>query len=395
MKAMVEANIIGFGFSYEKKTVLPAIELFKRASLEAFQIANKEKDDIDGLVVTAVPGTIDNAHDTGIFLISKIASKIGFKKLRYIDYVYIGGSSIVVATFRAFKAIESGLADNVLVIGGGKGNLLKRVRSSMFESTIKNIIDEGITYYELSMPAIEFYPTSDYALIANRYMKEYNTDDSGRAMIAVKERENGNLNPKSIYKGKLTLKNVLESPMVSYPLRLLEVTNPIDGALAILVSKNVSKSSITPIKLLGYGEATLPEPFIERENILKTPVRHSCKLALSNISLDKIDYYGIYDAYTIMVLLEIEDIGLAEKGKGGEFVMGDSFSPTSSYPINTNGGSLNVGQVGFTSGGVVLAEALYQLSGLAENRQVKDAKIALVNTLGGIFDHSATIILGV
>ncbi len=75
--------------------------------------------------------------------------------------------------------------------------------------------------------------------------------------------------------------------------------------------------------------------------------------------------------------------------------MGDSFLPTSSYPINTSGGSLNVGQVGFTSGGVVLAEALYQLAGLAENRQVKDARIALVNTLGGVFDHSATIVLGV
>ncbi|AOL17869.1 hypothetical protein BFU36_12635 [Sulfolobus sp. A20] len=392
---MVDASIVGFGFYYEKKVEVPAVELFKRSIIEAIKMANMEKDEIDGLVVTAVPGTIDNSHDTGIFLINKVASKVGINKLNYFDYVYTGGSSIVVGTYRAFKAVESGLANNVLVVGGGKGNLLKRIRSSMFESTIKNYVNEGVTYYELTIPTIEFYPTSDYALIANRYMREHNTDDSGRAMIAVKQRENANLNPKAIYRGKLTLKDVLESPMVSYPLRLLEVTNPVDGALAILVSKNASKSSISPIKLMGFGEATLTIPLAERENILDTPVKHSVRRALNSLNLDKIDYYGIYDAYTIMVLLEIEGIGLADNGKGGEFVMGDSFLPTSSYPINTSGGSLNVGQVGFTSGGVVLAEALYQLAGLAENRQVKDARIALVNTLGGVFDHSATIVLGV
>ncbi len=199
IETMVDASIVGFGFYYEKKTEVPAVELFKRSIIEAIQMANKEKDEIDGLVVTAVPGTTDNSHDTGIFLVNKVASKVGISKLNYFDYVYTGGSSIVVVTYRAFKAVESGLDNNVLVVGGGKGNLLKRIRSSMFESTIKSYINEGVTYYELTIPTVEFYPTSDYALIANKYMREYNTDDSGRTMIAVKQRENANLNPKAIY----------------------------------------------------------------------------------------------------------------------------------------------------------------------------------------------------
>lgn len=125
------------------------------------------------------------------------------------------------------------------------------------------------------------------------------------------------------------------------------------------------------------------------------PISAGKALSEASIGLNDIDLFMLYDAYTIMVVLEIEGIGLAEKGLGWRFAEEHDFSPSSTYPINVNGGSLNTGQPAYMSGGVILTEALTQLSGMAGERQVKGVSKALVNAIGGILNHSTTLILGV
>ncbi|WP_243665433.1 thiolase family protein [Vulcanisaeta sp. JCM 16159] len=236
-------------------------------------------------------------------------------------------------------------------------------------------------------------------MVALRYSHVYNATDEGRAMIAVRERANARYNKDALFREPISVADVLGSPMVSYPLRLLEVVMPVDGMSAFLVVDEglAWKSRITPISVLGYGEAHDPSPLFDRDDILNTVIPISAGKALSeaSIGLNDIDLFMLYDAYTIMVVLEIEGIGLAEKGLGWRFAEEHDFSPSSTYPINVNGGSLNTGQPAYMSGGVILTEALTQLSGMAGERQVKGVSKALVNAIGGILNHSTTLILGV
>jgi acetyl-CoA acetyltransferase len=187
--------------------------------------------------------------------------------------------------------------------------------------------------------------------------------------------------------------------MVSYPLRLLECVMPIDGISAFLVvDESLAKSTkMAPIGVLGYGEAHDPRPLVDREEILDNVIPISARRALegAKVGLGDVDLFMLYDAYTIMVLLEIEGIGLAGEGMGWRFVDENDFSPSSTYPINVNGGTLNTGQPAYMSGGVILTEALVQLSGMGGERQVKGARVALVNAIGGTLNHSTKLILGV
>jgi acetyl-CoA acetyltransferase len=393
---MVEGYITGFGFYVDKKSPLSTMDVFRASAIDAMRTAGIDAGDVDGIIFTTVPGTVDSV-EFGTFMANRIANYLGITKLRVNDYVYMGGASIVVALHRAVRMVKEGVAENILVVGGGKGTLARRLRRNVEESLIKFYIEEGNVYNEMPNPTLEFPPVSEYALIATRYCHQYGVPDEGRAMVAVRERENANLNPNALFRGSITVKDVLDSPMVSYPLRLLETTMPVDGSISMIVSRNAGRSSINPIRVLGYGEGHEPRPLLEREDILTTPVRIGAKLALeaANAKIHDMDYLGVYDAFTIMAIMEVEGLGLAREGEGWRFFVDNETGPNSEHPLNTNGGSLNMGQPGFTSSGVVLAEALTQLAGLAGERQVKDARLALVNVLGGIFNHSVTIVLGV
>ncbi|MDT7862044.1 MAG: thiolase family protein [Saccharolobus sp.] len=385
---MTDVFITGFGEYLEKESNLSFFELLTNAYLEAIKMANIESDEIDGLVFATTTGTIEDPPLRNL-LLDQVANFLGFRNLRYMDIVDYGGASFNGMIYRAYRAIKDGYANAILVLGGGKGTIRKKISKTSL-----------ITRYHSNFLNVkELAPTSDYAMVALRYSHEYNISDESRALVAVRERSNATLNPNALFRSPISVDDVIKSPIVSYPLRLLECVMPIDGFSAyILTSESKSKKSkITPIKILGFGEAHDPRLIIEKENVLDTPVPVSSKIALerANVSLNDIDLFMLYDAYTIMVLLEIEGIGLAEKGKGWKFVEENDFSPSSTYPINTNGGTLNVGQPAYMSGGVILTEALRQLSGLAGHRQVKDIRYALVNGIGGILNHSTTLILGV
>jgi len=384
---MPDAFITGFGEYLEKQSSLSFFELLSKAFIDAIKMANIESDEIDGLVFATATGTIEDPPLRSL-LLDQVANFLGLKNLRYMDIVDYGGASFNGMIYRAYRAIKDEYANAVLVLGGGKGTIRKKISTNFFTRYHSNFLNVK-----------EFAPTSDYAMIALRYSYEYNVSDESRALVAVRERSNASLNPNALFRSPINVNDVIKSPIVSYPLRLLECTMPIDGFSAyILTSEFKSKrSEITPIKIQGYGEAHDPRVITEKENILDNPVPLSSKMALkrANISLSDIDLFMLYDAYTIMILLEIEGIGLAEKGKGWKFVEENDFSSSSTYPINTNGGTLNMGQPAYMSGGVILTEALRELSGLAEHRQIKGIKYALVNGLGGILNHSTTLILGV
>ncbi|MEM1622271.1 MAG: thiolase family protein, partial [Metallosphaera sp.] len=197
----------------------------------------------------------------------------------------------------------------------------------------------------------------------------------------------------AMYRDPLRLEDVLSSRMVSTPLRLLEIVYPVDGFHVFVVGKSGGKSDLRPLSVKYSGEAHWPEMPPELPDIVSTPAVESSKGARP--LLEKVDCFELYDSFTITVLLQIEDIGLAEKGKGGRFAQDVNFTYQGEIPINTGGGSLNVGQSAYMSGGVILEEALIQLNAMGEGRQVKGVDMVLANGIGGWNRaHSTTLVLG-
>jgi len=386
---VARAYIVGFGEVLEKESSRTFFELAAESAWGAVRMGGLDMGSIDGLGLVFAQGSVD-PPPIRFMLADQVANYLGIQRLRYMDMAEMGGASFNALIHRAARAIEAGLANAVLVLGGGKSGPRRRgILSGELSSR----------YYVKTHNVVEFLPTSDYAMIAMRYSYEYGVPDEGRALVAVRERENARLNPGAIFREPITVKDVLESPMVSYPLRLLECVMPIDGFSAFLVvNESLARgSSIVPVRILGYGEAHDPRPLMDRDELLSNVIPHSAREALINaeVDLSDIDLFMLYDAYTIMVLLELEGIGLASEGRGWRFVEDNDFSPNSTHPINVNGGTLNTGQPAYMSGGVILTEALMQLSGLAGERQVKDARVALINAIGGTLNHVTTLVLGV
>ena len=200
-------------------------------------------------------------------------------------------------------------------------------------------------------------------------------------------------NKKAMFRDPITVKDVLESRIVSYPLHLLEIVYPIDGFHVFIVSKKESRSKLKNINILGYGEAHWSGLPSEWDDIIYTPTIESSKRA--GVNLEKIDAFQLYDSFTITVMLQLEDIGLVEKGKVGKFVEENDLTYKGNIPVNTGGGSLNTGQPAYMSGGVILEEALLQLNNMAEGRQVSDVKNVLINGIGWWSRaHAVTLVLG-
>lgn len=380
--------IVGFASSIYKKYEGSTFQLLAETVSKAMEMANMELKQIDGLFYTYLPGTIEGKASLH-FPSFQIPTFLGIKP-RIIDSVDYGGPSALTMVYRAEKLISAGEIENALCIVGGKASFLRENKVTVdsvdrfFGNVSLTPFDEFYRIYE------DINPVTDYALVAKRHSKLFGTTDEQRALLAVMQRKNAMGNNKALYRTPLTVKDVLSSRVVSDPLRLLEIVYPVDGFHVFVVSKHHSKSDLRPIKIEFYNEAHWNEMPTELQDIVYTPAIESSKGA----KINGVDAFELYDSFTITVMLQIEDIGLVEKGRAGKFVEDNDLTYQGNVPINTGGGSLNVGQPAYMSGGVILEEALLQLNNMAYNHQVKGANRILVNGIGGWNrGHSVTMVL--
>ena len=134
----------------------------------------------------------------------------------------------------------------------------------------------------------------------------------------------------------------------------------------------------------------------EWEDFTESPAVHSARRAfgMAGVKPDEIDVVQVYDSFTITVLLTLEAIGFCGKGEGGPFVEGGRLTIDGDLPTNTDGGGLSSNHPGMR-GLFLVIEAVRQLRGEAEGRQVAGAKLAAVNGTGGWFSSTGTLVLGV
>lgn len=228
-------------------------------------------------------------------------------------------------------------------------------------------------------------------------MDQYGVAPETLAKIAVDERNSALKNPKAVFKDKpITVDDVLNSPMVNDPVHLLEMVMPCFGGGAVVVTsaERAKKAAHRPVFLTGFGEYISHKTVTYMDDLTVTPAKPAADQAFKMAGIDRsaIDLCSFYDCFTITVLATLEDTGFAKKGEGGKFVEEHDLSFAGDFPLNTHGGQLGMGQGGSAGGLSHVIDAMTQIQGRAEDRQLKKADAAYVTGVGGLMASNVGLV---
>ncbi len=310
----------------------------------------------------------------------RLAEELGIRP-RFSDSTNIGGASVVAHVGHAMRAIATGGADVALIA----------YASTQRSDTGRLVTRAEVPSYELPYGAL--FPISAYAMVAQRHMHDHGTTRAQLAQVAVAASRWASLNPEALRREPLTIDDVIASAPVSDPLRKLDCCLVSNGGGAIVLTA-ADRRTRKPVNVLGVGESHSHCYASSMRSFTRTDAVESSRAAyeMAGIGPEDIDVVQIYDAFTINVIVGLEDTGFCAKGDGGRIVE-RGIGPGGALPVNTSGGGLRYCHPGMF-GIFLLIEAVRQLRGEAAERQVADARRALVHGYGGIFAGNATAVLG-
>lgn len=290
---------------------------------------------------------------------------------------------------KAYMAIKSGEYDIVVAAGAEKMTDIKGT------SAISTLMGAGDQEWE---SAIGLTFVGLYALITRAHMEEFGTTREQLAMVSVNNHKNGVLNPLAQFRNEITIKDVLNSPMIADPLRLLDCSPITDGAAAvILTSEKIARAFDKPVWILGSGQASDTLALHSRKKfteMLATKVASRKAYEQAGLGPEKIDIAEVHDCFSINEILAIEDLGFCEKGLGGRFVEEGRIARDGEKPINTTGGLKAVGHPVGATGIRQIVDIVKQLKGVCGPMQVKGVNTGLALNIGGSGATAVVHILG-
>jgi acetyl-CoA acetyltransferase len=356
-------------------------ELAREAVGLALADAGLTHGDVDGLLVGSSQGIRPDRLGVAF------AAQGGFSDLRLLEHVEIKGATTIAMIQRASLAIETGaartvvcvFADAPLVAGKGAGSTYAHGGGQ-----------SGVRGLERASGVLGSVPT--YALLAQRWMHVTGATADDLCAMATTTRAWALGNPAAVLRTPLDAEGYLASPLIAEPLRRLDCARPVNGAVAVVVSGDSGQGHPVRVRVRGTG----------REH----PVRHrragaeswfgggrravDDALAAAGMVRADLDLAELYDPFSVVTLMLLEEYGLTEGRTAGEFVRAGETGPGGQLPTNTGGGQLS----GFYLQGMTpFAEAVIQLRGDGGERQVTDATTALVGGIGGRLDHHAALLL--
>lgn len=375
--------IIGIGelkperYSEGKTTLSILAESVRLAMVDA----GIEKNEIDGLLVGPQVG------ETPQHVPATVSEYLGINPTMS-NTVDLGGATGTGMVWRAAAAIEAGMCETVVCVLGNKNEKGETLRSPN-----RNPIRE------FDVPFGASGANTSYALLKREHMEKHSSTQEQFAQIAYWSRKNAQLNPNAIFYGKpLELEDILASPMISDPLHLLEIVMPVAGGAAVIVTseERAQQAKRTPVYIKGAGEKITHRAVSQAPDIDALPFQYSIPHALkqAEISSQELDLLSLYDCYTSVVATQLESTGLCKPGEFGAFMENHTFGHDGDYPLNTHGGQLGFGQADLAGGMSHVIEAVLQLRGEANQRQIPHAKHALVTGNGATLSETTALVLG-
>jgi acetyl-CoA acetyltransferase len=339
-----------------------------QALTELLSASHLEKSAIDGLCISSFTLPPDSAVG--------LTQHLGLT-LRWLDQIPMGGASGVVALRRALRAVQCGDASVVACIGADTN------QADTFRATIGH-------FSQFSQDAVYPYgaggPNASFALLTARYMHEFGAtrEDFGRLCVA--QRENALRYPHALLQKPLTMTDYLSARPIAEPLHLFDCVMPCAGAEGFLVMRKSRAAE------LGVPCAQILST-MERHNAFPDdPVQLRGGWALdreelfaqAGVTHDDIDFLETYDDYPVISFMQIEDLGFCGKGEAARFVRDHSLTTDGTFPHNTSGGQLSVGQAGAGGGFLGMVEGIRQVTGQTLGARVPDVRVGLVSGFGMI-----------
>ncbi|MFE1934808.1 acetyl-CoA acetyltransferase [Streptomyces sp. NPDC059474] len=325
----------------------------------------------------------------------EVAEYLGLRPT-WTDSTAVGGSTWEVMAAHAADAIAAGHARAVLLVYGStaRADIRAGRRTANLSFGARGPLQFEVPYGHTLV--------AKYAMAARRHMHEYGTTLEQLADIAVQARINAGHNPDAMFREPITVDDVLSGPMIADPFTKLHCCIRSDGGCAVLLAAEeyVPDTAKAPVWVLGSGTAVSHTTMSEWEDFTVSPAATSGRAAFAQAGVrpSDIDVAQLYDAFTYMTLVTLEDLGFCAKGEGGAFAANGRLTRDGELPTNTDGGGLSACHPGMR-GLFLLVEAVRQLRGEAGERQVHKAggrlpELAVASGTGGWFCSAGTVVLG-
>jgi acetyl-CoA acetyltransferase len=354
---------------------MSVIGLHADAALNTLADAGLTAKDIDG-VATAGESPVAVAHYLGI-------------TPTWVDGTAVGGCSFMLHVRHAAAAINEGLCKTVLITHGESG------RSRVGGGGRFGGGGAASLSGQFEAPYGPAGPPTMFTIPVLRYLKTYGLTEEDLAWVSVIQREWAAKNPRASFKDPITVDDVLGSPMIAWPFRMLMCCLVTDGggALILTSAERAKDFPRKPVYILGAGEST-ETPMVSQMEDFNTSkaFRVSGKKAFDEAGIvhADVDHLMIYDAFAHLPLYGLEDLGFCKPGEAAAFIRERNTAPGGKLPLNTNGGGLSYMHSGMY-GMYALQESVRQMRGIAP-AQVPGAKVAVSHGVGGMFAASGTII---
>lgn len=349
------------------------VQLHAEVALGALADAGLEKEEVDGYFCAG------DAPGMGpISLVDYLNLRVS-----YINSTDLGGASYIAHIGYAAQAIRAGLCKVALITLAGRPRA-----EGMATGTAVRARPATLPEAPFEVP---YRPVNAalYGMCAMRHMHEHGTTSEQLAMIKVAASTHAQHNPNALLPKVVSIDEVLASPMIADPLHRLDCCVITDGGGAlVLAHESVARRLNRPLVRVRGAAATVKGQSAGQIDISCTGAASSGPLAFAQAGLapSDIKYAGLYDSFTITVLMQLEDLGFCKKGQAGAFVAeGNLVSGYGSLPFNTDGGGLCNNHPGNRGGMTKALEALRQLRGEAHPAvQVPGCDLALVQGIGGM-----------
>ena len=303
-----------------------------------------------------------------------------------------GGSAIK----NGYLAVASGYHDVVLVVGGEKMREVIGPKSTDIVASMTHPQAEYI--YGVTLPAMA-------GMFARLYMDKYGVTRENMADVAIKNQNNGLLNPYAHIQMRITKEGILthpqahiNNPVVADPLHLYDCCPVSDGAAAVILTtpEIAKKLKKPPISLAGVGQATDTHTLQERDDptdLKAVTIAAEKAFKMAGIKPKDIDVAELHDAFTILEIAESEHVGFFKKGEGGKAVSAGETQIGGKLPINPSGGLKARGHPVGATGTAQVVELVWQLRGEAGERQVEGAENGFSLNFGGFGNNVLAFVL--
>ena len=370
---MEKVCVLGAGSTKYGKLDDSISDITLQASVGAIESAGIESKDIKAGYISNVFGVADKQVHLG----PVVMSNLGISDRPSLSIESACGSGSV--SFReAYANVAAGFYDVALVTGVEKVTHTGTEWTTTYFSYCSDFFYEGQA--GASFPGL-------FASMARAYIHEFNATEEDFAQVAVKNHDNGLLNPKAHLRKKITVDDVMSSAVVASPLKLYDCCPFSDGASAVILcnEKFAKDHGGDYIEVLGSGRGGSPAALQGREHLTTIPstrIAAEDAFKMAGITPKDVDFAEVHDCFTIAEVVDTEDLGFFEKGKGIQAIREGQTKLNGDISINPSGGLKSKGHpIGATGVGQVV-EVFDQLTGKAGERTVKNAKIGLTQNFG-------------